>query len=245
MTKLFLIGSPVSKSKSPTMQNAWLKEKNFDVVYEAIKVSPDGLRAFMPTVRDYLGGNVTAPLKELIIPFCDTLDDHAEMVGAVNTIVVDDGEIIGYNTDVHGFMRGLGKMPVRNAVVLGNGGAARAAVVGLTTIGASIYVSGRSEEKTRSLVQAMGSTCFPVRWEEVTQGLSDCDLLVNATGVKNLPIDISGLPARAVVYDLAYGDDMELLTRAKEQGLKTLDGNEMLIHQGALSFSLWFRNYPA
>jgi shikimate dehydrogenase len=200
-----------------------------------------------------LGANVTVPHKEAVLRLVDEVSPTARRAGAVNTVVNREGRLVGENTDIHGFARSLsealdGGRP-EIAVVLGAGGAARAVVLALESLGAKhIVVLNRNVERATRLQADLDPA--PVRAaaldaETLRQILPRAGLMVNATSLGwragEMPIapeSLDLLPADALVADLTYRDT-DLLVRGKEQGLRTLDGLPMLVYQGAQAFELF------
>ncbi len=265
-TILGVLGFPVAHSKSPTMHGAAIAALGLDARYVPFLVHPDavgdairGLRAL--GVR---GVNVTLPHKQAVIPHLDEVDPDAAAIGAVNTIVNDGGVLRGSNTDAPGLVASIEEAGVaiagRRVTVLGAGGAARAAVVGLARAGArEIAIAARREDAARALATELAPhVAVPMQGESdahLEGRLAATDLLVQATSAtlnggaaaeafaEALPL--GALPAGAVVVDLVYQPlETSVLRRAAARGLTTVDGLGMLIHQGALAFER-FLGVPA
>ncbi|GAB4248209.1 MAG: shikimate dehydrogenase [Thermoleophilia bacterium] len=253
-----VIGHPVRHSRSPLIHNAAFVAQGLDLVYLAFDVTEEQLPAAVAGLRALgaLGANVTIPHKEAVLPLLDAVDATAERVGAVNTIVRRGEDIIGYNTDVFGFLmaleRGWGRSP-RGAtcLVLGAGGAARAVVAALVAQGAAeILIRNRTMSRARDLCVAAagwGSTpCRVVTDADLALVADRLDLIVNCTsvglgeGVKLSPLPVDTLRAHHVVMDLVYGrGPTPLLQQAKDKGCVVMDGLEMLVQQAARSYELW------
>jgi shikimate dehydrogenase len=208
-----------------------------------------------------LGANVTIPCKEKVIPLLDELSDTALLIGAVNTVVNRGGRLMGFNTDVEGFIRALRQdadygLRNRKVVLLGAGGVARAVVFALLNEEVrSVTVFNRSLERGRRLVSSfaraagrIGLSALPWTELESSAALQDCDLLVNCTSVgmrysateAESPLGADLIPKDALVYDLVYNpEETPLLRESKKAGAETLGGLSMLVHQGAASFELW------
>jgi shikimate dehydrogenase len=207
------------------MHNAAYQALGIDAVYVPLAVAPENLRDAVAGVRalGFMGVNVTVPHKQAVVPLCEKLDESAAAVGAVNTIV--DG--IGYNTDVDGFRASLDRAYTR-AVVLGAGGAARAVVAAL------------APTPVTTIARSIGN------WteEHLLLALEGADLLVDATsaGLDDaafpVPIPLAVLAKDALVCSLIYHREPALLQEARAQGLRTLDGLPMLVHQAARAFEL-------
>lgn len=239
-----LVGWPITASRSPAMHRAAFAALGIDARYDLFPVAPgalpDAMRDFR--ARGVDGLNVTVPYKIDVLAHLDALDELAREVGAVNTIVrAPDGTLHGTNTDVHGLVAALAEERVevrgRRAVVIGAGGAARAAIVALRTAGASrITVVARDVDRARELATRWALDC--VALSDVR--FDDASIVVQATPatlVAALPLD--RLPAHAVVVDLSYGGDNALVASSRTRGLHAVDGLGMLLHQGALAFELW------
>jgi shikimate dehydrogenase len=250
-----LIGNPVDHSLSPVMQAAAFRATGIDGAYELWPTEDIDVPARVASLRapGMLGGNVTVPHKRRVMPEVDELSDTARRIGAVNTIVNDDGRLLGDNTDAYGFamtVRGTGidVTPASRALVLGAGGAARAVIVALQDLGfGTIEIANRTPARAKALAAELetGGEVSAVLWGDLETRLPEVDLMVNATALGwhagELPLDIARiglLPARATVVDLTYRDT-DLLTVARKQGLVAVDGLDMLIHQGARAFQLW------
>lgn len=225
------------------MQTAALQALGLDWEYAAHAVAPDELGQFVTHAPDkgFRGVNVTIPHKEAALKLCAP-DELAARVGAVNTLVFD-GEVKGYNTDVHGFVewaREAGATLEGTAVLLGAGGAARAVAAALHGK-AKLAIVARTPRSFAVDGQAL--TVTP--WDEGTLAklLARADLVVDATPRGLDPaapaLDLSPLPAHAVVLDLVVARQTALTRAAAARGLKASTGAPMLVHQGARALELW------
>jgi shikimate dehydrogenase len=258
MTKrVVLIGHPVAHSLSGAMQQAAFDQLGIDATYELWDRPPIELADSIAELRgdDFLGANVTIPHKERVVPMVDRLTEEGQATGAVNTITREGKRLVGHNTDVAGFrvaldkLVGKSKMP-RTAVVLGAGGGARAVVYGLITEGFQrIVVFNRHLHRAEGLVKHFGRTAAHMElrampWHEsiIEAELAKTKLLVNATSI-GLTTDESPVPAEVLQSDLLVLDVIyaktKLLRDAAAAGAETLDGELMLLHQGAAAFTLW------
>jgi shikimate dehydrogenase len=258
MTKrVVLIGHPVAHSLSGAMQQAAFDSLGVDATYELWDRAPIQLADAVTELRgdEFLGANVTIPHKERVVPMVDRLTEDAHATGAVNTITREGKRLIGHNTDVPGFkvaldgLVGRQKMP-RQAVVLGAGGGARAVVYGLITDGFQrVVVFNRHLHRAEGMVRhfARSAAHMELRampWHEsiIEAELAKTKVLVNATSI-GLAADESPIPAEILhgellVLDLIY-NRTRLLRDAEAAGATTLDGELMLLHQGAAAFTLW------
>jgi shikimate dehydrogenase len=246
--KLGLIGYPLSHSLSPKMHSAALRALSLAGTYEAIPIPADELHTMLPALvaQGYQGLNVTIPHKQAVLPFMRELSDAARAIGAVNTIVIEDSRLIGYNTDAIGFMRALTEAGFeangKTALVLGAGGAARAVVYVLTQAGAHVTIWNRTGERATQLAREFNAQALG---RLPTHG--DYDLLVNTTAVGMTPhhaetpvrLSHNSVHVRGV-YDLVYNPrDTVLLREARAIGAQAIGGLAMLIYQGAEAFKLW------
>jgi len=251
-----IFGDPVAHSRSPTMQNAAFAALGLDFRYLAFHVAPTNLRAATQSIRalGIRGVNVTVPHKESVRRYLDSESDLAHAIGAVNTIVNQNGHLRGENTDLDGFVRSLRarKTRLRNkrAVVIGAGGASRAVLVGLKQLGvAEVFLANRTRARSRRLVSQLGGHAPVSRLISIgdlasTQLLDGVSIVVNATplgwGKERFPeIAVAGCARRCLFYDMAYGTPTDFLEQARNNDRPAMDGGEMLVLQGARSFTLW------
>lgn len=263
MIKLGVIGHPIAHSLSPIMHNLALKEMNIEGEYTAIDTPQEEIVNTLKRLRieGYKGFNITLPLKTVVIPFLSSVDDYANIAGAVNTVIIDDNhELHGFNTDVYGFINAIEEnkreeLKGKKAAILGSGGAARAVAVGLCDMGVKeIVVYARNQEKAQNLKAIIQNNYDRVKFRtrNFTEypDLSDKAILVNTTPLgmqgnyeKVSPIkkrSIESMPKDAIVYDLIYKPcETELLKYANETGLMAINGMEMLVLQGAKALTIW------
>jgi shikimate dehydrogenase len=251
-----LLGWPVHHSLSPAMHNAAFRALGLDWIYLALAVPPESLPEALAGLKalGFRGANVTIPHKEQVLLGLDELSPEAKSLGAVNTLVAADGRFRGHNTDVAGFLAALdnaGCSP-RRAVVLGAGGAARAAIYALLSRGVTVTVANRSGQRARGLVSSLAlpslraDTC-PLETMALRDALSQADLLINATPAGMWPnVDATPLPPGTplhdclAVMDLVYNPlETLLLRQARQAGAAVISGLDMLIYQGAIAFQLW------
>ena len=260
MMKVGVMGWPVAHSLSPALHGYWLRQHGIDAEYVKCAVPPDKLAAALKALvaEGWRGCNLTIPHKEAALALIDRIDPAARRIGAVNTVVVENGRLAGFNTDGFGFLENLhGGAPgfdakAGPAVLLGAGGAARAIVDALGEAGApAIRLANRSLDRARNLARSLGGAIELVPWEQRALALDGVALLVNATSLgmaKNPPleIDLARLPKTAVVNDIVYAPlETALLKAAMARGNRVVDGIGMLLHQGRPGFKLWFGVMPA
>lgn len=259
MIKACVIGWPISHSRSPIIHGYWLKQHGIEGIYTRQPVEPAALPAFLGSLaqQGYAGCNVTIPHKEQAYHLVTRADDTTERLGAVNTVYLRDGRLLGTNTDGEGFINSLRhsqpELVLKNAraVVLGAGGASLAIVNALLEQGVShVALANRTLEKAELLRKRFGQAVTPVAWEKAEDQFSECDLLVNTTslgmtGQPELDISLARLPQRAVVTDIVYTPlRTPLLERAAARGNPVVEGLGMLLHQAVRGFSLWFGVTP-
>jgi shikimate dehydrogenase len=260
-----IFGDPVAHSLSPLMQNAALQAAGIDAVYVPFHVTPARLCEAVSAIRvlGMQGVNLTIPHKEAACALVDDLDPTAALIGAVNTIVLRNGRLLGYNTDAPGLLRvlhaELGRSPSgKKVLVTGAGGAARAAIVALAQAGAAwIGVANRTPERAVRLLAELApqlqGTAFAAL--SLTADLPEqlgggVDLLINSTaaGLKGeiLPLSVElCVHPDGAVYDMVYGQEpTPLVMAARAAGLAAADGFGMLSGQGEEAFRLWFDMLP-
>lgn len=253
-----VIGWPIKHSRSPLIHGHWIERYKLKAAYRLEAVTPEAFPDFIRHLaeRGYAGANITIPHKEAALELSEP-DDRAKAVGAANTLWYDTGRLRSTNTDVEGFTANLDAvMPgwdsrVREAVVLGAGGSARAVVYGLIERGVGrINVVNRTLDRAQALRDRFGPALTPASWSALPHLLARADLLVNTTslgmtGQPALGIDLSPLPRHAAVADLVYAPlETPLLAAARARGLATADGLGMLLHQAVRGFQLWFGIRP-
>jgi shikimate dehydrogenase len=255
-----IIGWPVTHSLSPAMHNAAFAALGLDMAYVPLPVVADDLEAAVRGLRSlgFRGANVTMPHKAAVVPYLDRVSDDARLIAAVNTIVVDDGVLAGYNTDVGGFVAALREavgepLAGASALVLGAGGAARAAVLGLLRVGVSrCTVVNRTMSRAEELVRLLQPADEAARFELVALDaltaaqVRGADIVVNATALgmadslKVPSVLVDNIQRDHIVYDVVYGQRPTMpLERARATGARAIDGLTMLVWQAALSFELW------
>ncbi len=256
-----LIGWPIKHSLSPAMHNAAFAKLGLDWTYVLLPTPPGQLTQSLEELlaRNFVGSNVTMPHKRAVIPHLDGLSDAARLIGAVNTIHIQDSKFYGENTDAIGFLNALkesGHDPKGMRVaMLGAGGAARAALFSLLQAGAGrVTVINRTVERAAALVDdlaevfpASSLNFEPLNSETLAALQGQVDLVVNSTSIGMLPqSDASpwlaevAIPTGAVFYDIVYYPVQTLFLRqAQEAGQKTVNGLGMVVHQGAVAFEIW------
>lgn len=263
-TKLLgVIGSPIEHSLSPVMHNAAIAALGLDYVYLPFPIKPEQLAEAIAgfSAIGLVGFNVTIPHKQAIIPLLTEVSPVAQAVGAVNTVWRTNNGWSGTNTDVEGFLAPLKAYnwdwQKKVAVILGNGGAARAVVAGCCQLGfAEIHVVGRDRDKLIVFQNSWSNSPLAVNisvhlWEDLPQLLPQASLLVNTTPigmhphVDETPVDatvMAKLPTSAIAYDLIYTPNpTQFLKIAQANGAVAIDGLEMLVQQGATALQIWLQ----
>jgi shikimate dehydrogenase/3-dehydroquinate dehydratase type I len=248
-----ILGHPLGHSLSPLMHNTAFGRLGLDAAYLPFDVDARGLAPTLAALRaaGLRGANVTIPHKSAVIPLLDGIDAHARSIGAVNTIVSRGGKLRGHNTDVAGFVGALGAAGVRlegaRALVVGAGGAARAAVAGLLENGAAVTVVNRGRRRAEELAGRLGGARIAVADIcDIGPAAERSEIIVNCTpaGMKGFPRTCPVPPRRiargAAVMDMVYNPARtRLLAEAEKRGARTVSGMEMFIRQGMEAFRLW------
>lgn len=263
--RLAIFGDPVAKSASPFLQNAALRERGYEFQYVRIQVAPENLSdAFSALPKaGFLGCNLTMPHKQAAFTLVNEVSKEAQLMGAINTVAVRDGRLLGFNTDGPGFAAaiqeefGIPLSSLRVLILGGAGGAGRAITVQCALEKCpSITIANRSYEKGKRLAEEIANrlgtpiTSIPLDQGAILKALESTDLIVNATPLGMKEGDPSPLPDNLLksdhlVYDTVYnGGTTALIKQAKDANSKDANGLTMLLHQGAKAFEIWF-NEPA
>ncbi len=264
MKRAFVLGHPISHSRSPLIHGHWLQQYGIAGSYEPIDVAPEAMPAFFERIRtgEFVGGNVTVPLKEIAYGLCDTHDLDTAHLGATNTLSTYDSSegtlIHGTNTDHYGFLANLdARAPgwsdgQRKAIVLGAGGAARAVAAALSLRVCRTYILNRTPERAAALAKELsgGKRLQPRGLDAWRRLAPSAHIVVNTTTVgmhgtsfDDLPLEL--LPRDALVTDIVYVPLVTpFLAEAQRYGLRTVDGLGMLLHQAVPGFEAWFGIRP-
>lgn len=266
MYKLGLIGYPLGHSLSAVIQKAGFQSIGVEGSYDILETPPEDLvdRLKFLKSNDYKGFNVTIPLKVPIAIFLDEIDETANIAGCANTIkILEDKSLKGFNTDIYGFFAALPKdcnLVGKKAGVIGTGGASRAASIGLIQAGVTqIDYFSRNIINSATMINSMRETFPEIKFNsyqmQMIRDLSELSILVNCTpvGMRGNSMDLSPitkydvakLDKDAIVYDVIYNPIKTLLLQyAEDCGLKTVNGLDMLIHQGAKALEIWTGKKP-
>jgi len=255
-----VMGWPVAHSLSPRLHNYWLDLHGINGAFVPLPVAPEHFSQALRVLGrlGFRGVNVTVPHKEAALAAVDTADAVARRIGAVNTIVFgENGSLHGTNTDAFGFAENLMACVADfdatrgAAVIIGAGGAARAAAVALKDMGAGdIRIINRTLARAEGLAMALGAGVHVVDWAGRGAALKDAGIVVNTTtqgmtGHEPLDLNLAALARDAVVYDIVYNPlETPLLAAARARGHRVVDGLGMLLHQAVAGFSAWFGVTP-
>ena len=261
MKKLFaVLGDPIGHSMSPVMHNDLFAFYNIDAVYLPFQVKEEDLLDAVKGLKALgVGGfNVTVPHKSKIIPFLDGIDELAANIGAVNTVVNEDGQLIGYNTDGPGFLKGLNallpKIAGQKVLIIGAGGAARAIYFTLAKENPhKLDIANRTIERALGLINDcsyfVSSRACSI--DEAQKSLGEYDLVIQTTmigmspKVYEQPIDLNHLRKQAVFCDIIYNPlETQFLKEAQQNGAIIQNGLDMFVYQGALAFEKWTGIFP-
>ncbi len=252
MKKYLVIGNPVEHSLSPKLHNHWIKENNLNAIYEKKQINENNIKNIIEEVKNEKinGINVTVPFKKTVIPFLDQLTPPASEAQSVNTIFKKNNKIVGDNTDIGGFKRGLEYInySVKNkkAFILGAGGVTSSIILTLKKLGAEdIILSNRTKEKAENIKKTYPYIKI-INWGEIPE----FDMIINATslGLKKddqIKLDYSSIGPNKLFYDVVYNPDTtNFLAKAKQFGNQIENGKMMFIFQAQLAFKIWHNILP-
>ena len=251
MKKYFVIGNPIEHSLSPKLHNHWIKINNIDAVYEKQKLNDNQLKDFFINFkREKIAGiNVTVPFKRSVIPFLDKLSLEAEKTQSVNTIILDDGNLVGYNTDIFGFETAIKKINFniqnKKALILGAGGVVPSIIYALKKMNAlEITISNRTIQNAEILKNYFEDLKI-IKWGQI----SEFDIIINATSLglndESINLDFSGVGKNKLFFDVIYNpDETNFLKIGKKLGNITENGKLMFIYQAFSAFKLWHNIEP-
>lgn len=246
-----LIGSNIQYSKSPDLHNEYYKDNNIPFEYKLFDIKEDELGEFVSKLHEnnIIGFNVTIPYKEKILSHLHRLEYPANLIGAVNTVLLKEDTLIGYNTDYFGFIESLNlhKIEVKgkSVLIIGNGGSAKAVYYALKDLGAlSIDVAGRNIQK----IEREFFFANNILNIKTINSLYKYDLIVNCTPLGNInnnimPVELLNFNKNLIIYDLNYiPKESKILIEGKKKGLRTINGESMLKAQAYCAIKIWTAN---
>jgi len=252
MKKYLVIGNPIEHSLSPKLHNYWIKVNGINAIYEKKKLSEDKIEDLILQIREKKihGVNVTVPFKNKVIPYLDKLTLESKSTQSVNTIYLNNNQIVGHNTDIYGFEMSIKKtqynLKGKKILILGSGGVVPSIIFALKKKGVShIVLSNRTRgnaEKLKDLFQDVNI----INWGEIT----NFDMVINATSLglnqnDRIGIDFSSIGKDKFFYDVIYNSrETHFLKLGRELGNKTENGEKMFIYQAYSSFNIWHGIYP-
>ena len=251
MKKYLVIGNPIEHSLSPKLQNWWLKKNNINATYDKIKLEDHEIKNFIQDIKEQkiAGCNVTVPFKKTVIPFLDKLSPEAEQTQSVNTIIFDNGDLVGHNTDIAGFDAAIKKLNFsikgKKVLILGAGGVVPSIIFALKNMHVQeITISNRTREKAENL-KVLFNNLKILEWGNLT----DFHMVINATslGLNNetINLDFTNLGKNKLFYDVIYNpNETPFLKMGKQLGHKTENGKTMFVYQALEAFKLWHKIEP-
>ena len=254
-----IIGNPLGHTLSPAMHNAAFEHLGLDYIYLTFEISKSQLGDTLEKLKpnNFRGLNITHPFKLEIIPYLDKIDETAQHIGAVNTVVYDGESLVGYNTDSYGALEALRNSGIelekhkRKIMIVGAGGAARAVALPLGNLGHDLIIANRTYQNAEELANMLNkinksNTTNAIKLDNIEHEINDVEILINCTplGMKDYTSDCP-IPSKLIrndliVFDLVYSPkNTPLITAAINAKAKVIYGYEMFIHQGVKAFELW------
>ena len=251
MKKYLVIGNPINHSLSPRLQNYWLKENKIDAIYDKIQLEESDIKKLIEDIKQQkiTGCNVTVPFKRSVIHYLDKLSAEAQQTQSVNTIVFENGNLVGHNTDIAGFKKAIQdlgfNMKNKKVLILGAGGVVPSLILALKKMSvAVITISNRTIKKANNL-NFLFDNLKVVEWGS----LPEFDVIINATsvGLKNetINLDFSNVGKNKLFYDVIYNPvETNFLKKGKQLGNKIQNGKMMFVYQALEAFKLWHQIEP-
>jgi shikimate dehydrogenase len=246
MKNYLVIGNPINHSLSPILHNTWLKANNINAFYDKQKVEENEIENFIQKIKQQkiAGANVTVPFKKKVIPFLDKLSFDAEKTQSVNTIVFENNNLVGHNTDVTGFTRAIKDLDFnfkgKKIFILGAGGVVPSIIFALNKMEVSqITISNRTKEKAENLKIKFNNLKI-IDWGN----LHDFDMIINATSLglhkEEINLDFSNVGNGKLFYDVIYNpSETNFLKEGRKLGNKVENGKLMFLYQAFEAFKLW------
>jgi shikimate dehydrogenase len=258
-----IIGNPIEHSMSPPMHNAAFQALKLNCVYSAFKVESFELDEAVKGLKSIgiKGFTITVPHKQAVIRLLDEVDEYVERVGAANTVLNENGKLVGFNTDGIGFVRAVGEdlLKEKRVVILGAGGAARSLAYETVLQASSLLILNRTLSRAVDLVYEISKynqrnievKAMPLNNESLEHVLKTCHLLVNTTTIgmyphlNETPVPIGLLNSDMTVFDAVFNPyKTKLLRDAEMVGARIVSGLDMLVYVSVESFRIWFRREP-
>ena len=247
MKKYLVIGNPITHSLSPKLHNYWIKQNNIDAIYDKKKLNENELYNLILDVKEknISGVNVTVPFKNSVIPLLDELSDESNKTQSVNTIYLKNKKVVGYNTDIEGFIIAIKKtnfdLNNKKIFILGAGGVVPSIIYASIKMGCSeIIISNRTKNKAEKLKNIFRNVKV-VNWGDIP----NFDVVINATSLglnkdDKINLDFTKVGKNKLFYDVIYNPDQtDFLKTAKKLGNKYENGRLMFIYQAVSAFKLW------
>ena len=246
MKKYFVIGNPIDHSLSPKLHNYWLKENSIDAMYDKKKIDEKDLKSIISKIKEKKinGINVTVPFKKKVIPYLDKLSPEAEQTQSVNTIILSNDNLVGYNTDIYGFTKAVKDLNFnfkdKKIFILGAGGVVPSIIFALNKMNVSkIIISNRTRQKAEDL-ETRFKFLNVIDWGD----LPNFDVIINATslGLNNEAINLnfSDIGDNKLFYDVIYNpSETNFLKEGKKFGNLSENGKLMFVYQALEAFKLW------
>ena len=246
MKKYFVIGNPINHSLSPKLHNYWFKENKIDAAYEKIKIDENNLETMIARFKEKQinGINVTVPFKKTVIPYLDKLSLEAEQTQSVNTIILENDNFVGHNTDITGFIKAIKNVNFnikgKKIFILGAGGVVPSIIFALNKMNVSkIIISNRTKKKAEDLKLQFNNLEI-LDWGDI----NDFDVIINATSLglneESIDLDFSKFANNKLFYDVIYNPaETNFLKEGKKLGNRTENGKLMFIYQAFEAFKLW------
>ena len=246
MKKYFVIGNPIDHSLSPKLHNHWLKENKIDAVYDKKKIDENDLENIITKLKkkQINGINVTVPFKKIVIPYLDKLSFEAEQTQSVNTILLNNDNLEGHNTDITGFIKSIKNLNFdikgKKIFILGAGGVVPSIIFALNKMNVSkIIISNRTKKKAEDLKSQFHNLEI-LDWGDI----NDFDVIINATSLglnkESINLDFSKFTNNKLFYDVIYNPaETNFLKEGKKLGNRTENGKLMFIYQAFEAFKLW------
>lgn len=253
MKKYIVIGNPINHSLSPKLHNYWFKENNIKAIYEKYLLDEANIKSVIEQIKkkEIFGINVTVPFKKKIIPYLQKLSKEASISNSVNTVYLENNEIVGHNTDIAGFELAIrySKFDItdKKVLILGAGGVVSSLIIALKNLGVSqIIISNRTKEKALELKNNYKDLEI-IEWGTTP----DFDIAINATslGLSNdddeIKLDYNKIGSNKFFFDVIYNpSETNFLKKARQNGNKTQNGKMMFIYQAHQAFTIWHKIMP-